>query len=219
MALKQIKQTVTTLAIALSVIVACQKEEAITQDSDDVDEEPQTVTVADTLFPSCWLPAYPGSYWVFDNGDTVHATGYYQENLLHPAPAYPSDPDTTWYVPRYDGESVFYDEMRGFTGTGYHYVFDQVGASSQFGNQYTVVKVQCLAMDSILTINGVTYDSVQVVAGTVGNSVPSNVTDAGWYSYKCYVKNIGIVRTGQYHQDSTTHYDIKDLVEHQINWP
>ncbi|NOZ47790.1 MAG: hypothetical protein GXO79_13565 [Chlorobi bacterium] len=51
----------------------------------------------ETLYPKAYFPAYPGSYWIYSNGQTKTTDAYYRLHTIN---------STDYYVPVYEGEIV-----------------------------------------------------------------------------------------------------------------
>lgn len=54
--------------------------------------DPSLVAVFDTIQPLEYFPAFPGSYWVYDNDDTLKVAGQY-ENYIFNSAGYTAVPD------------------------------------------------------------------------------------------------------------------------------
>jgi len=77
--------------------------------NDSLDIEP--ISTYDTIFPKSYLPAYPGSYWIYNNGDTIKTNSgyilsttkrpYYNENTFI---LYDCIPIDTAFFPIYNYE-------------------------------------------------------------------------------------------------------------------
>ncbi|MGC8865366.1 MAG: hypothetical protein ACP5O2_06555 [Bacteroidales bacterium] len=83
-------------AILLVGILSCNKEE---------NPQPQTKTY-DTLFPHPALPTWPGSYWVYNTGDTLKALDY--KLIVYNKAAYDALPEyDTLVVVRLQVKNIF----------------------------------------------------------------------------------------------------------------
>ena len=55
-------------------------------------DKPENVIIYDTIMPLEYFPAFPGSYWIYDNGDTLIVTGQYEKYVFNSA-GYSAEPD------------------------------------------------------------------------------------------------------------------------------
>ena len=216
------------LCFALVGIISCKKDSQLADtNSPNQHQTPLAYspsqmpqTVFDTLHPCCWIPAYPGSYWTYSDGSTINATGY---ELDHEYTAsIQCIPDVQYFVPQYDGYSLFCNRRLAFTSYCYSHaiVFDSTGQSDGYGSQYQTFMYECITIDTSLVLNGVYYDSVQVVGYLVTQGSPYPYPSQGdYYQAKFYKKNIGLIGTGMSHPDSSEYYDIVSLTQYSINWP
>lgn len=186
---------------------------------EDEDSTPvQPPTIIDTLYPSNWLPAYTGSYWVYDQFDTVKIGNYKLDSLRKPVPfMMPYDYYTSVYVPVFDGISVFGDKFKhGYYELGYNFAFDYVGQSSSVSNQYNYYKAKCLVQDTVMVVNSVQYDSVQVVVYWYGNPPATTYPNTVNYQKNYFAKNTGIILQ-EFYQGDTLHHQ-RVLTDYYINW-
>lgn len=170
----------------------------------------------DTIFPNSYFPAYPGSYWRYlnANNDTV---------LIETSSEYELDRYTFYlniysdyyYVPFYNGIPIYeYKEHLAPTSFGHQdplvrIVSDtlMVGnswVSGPWGDHPQRRRV-IVAMDTVVTINGIDYGPTIVVAEYVPDFT-------FWKKY--YTKDIGIVKEEWFGYD-TLHS--KHILDYYIN--
>lgn len=106
--LKQLS-TLCSMFIVLFLFFSCSKKEI--QDIEETEESEETEVIIvpsyDTIFPSEYLPAYPGSWWKYDNGETIKIdSGYHLRNILTPDCAGSWD-TLTVYLPRMNNTRMF----------------------------------------------------------------------------------------------------------------
>jgi len=69
--------------------------------------EPAPTVVFDTIFPGEYFPAFPGSWWLFDNGDTMKVAGRYEVFVFNAA-GYTAEPDyDTLVLPKLIPNGIF----------------------------------------------------------------------------------------------------------------
>jgi hypothetical protein len=178
---------------------SCSKEDAIEEEN----QVEFTQIGYPRLNPTCWLPCYPGSFWVYDNGDTIFATGWKLDSLKRPSWYSSPDPyEDPYFVPVYNGVEVFGDQVTSSVGTGLTFVFDTVGDQHNAGNQYSLSANQCLAYDTSMMVNGVQYDPVQVVVSWHAQQPLPTWYNTNWYTKKYYAKDVGMIYIENFEGDS-----------------
>jgi hypothetical protein len=95
--------------ILFFLFFSCSKKEI--QDVEEKEETEQTDEIIipgyDTIFPSEFFPAYPGSWWEYDNGETIKIdSGYHLRNIMTPDCAGSWD-TLTVYLPRMNNTRIF----------------------------------------------------------------------------------------------------------------
>ncbi len=99
-----------TISIII-ILVGCKKEEL----PDPIDTKSGNFRGCDTIKPLSYLPAYPGSYWIYSNGDTIKTSDSYELHTLYEKawitseepPYYPVEEcveKETAYFPIYDNK-------------------------------------------------------------------------------------------------------------------
>lgn len=201
-----------SLLIVLMVIVGCKKEEAAQE------EEIVTETTIETIYPESYFPAYPGSFWEYEdsNGDTtrVETSPTYVLSYSQNGPNY--------YAPHYDG-MVVRKYLISTSATDYHsskwkrILPDELYVGNVFLQKYvhpsTDYSGTILAIDTSISINGIQYDSVIVVKesnGPNGNGTYHPL--ANMY----YAKHIGVIRTEVYNGSGTITNTI-DVIDYFVN--
>ena len=187
----------------------------------------------DTAQSMSYFPTFPGSYWVYDNGDSATIADEYQlcnhYQTYIPSWWYPvSEPPPSYkiYTPIYNGILPFSGQVRNYTfyPSGYN------GTTSQIFSEYSlswsnhpysevsenwVITKQDTLMDVLGTMTEVCIvrkHSETIWADSVYNSDP-----AYWGEYYYFAKDIGIFKKEhRAYPDSSTVYT-KTLVEYFVN--
>jgi len=166
----------------------------------------------DTIFPLKYFPAYPGSYWIYDNGDTLKVEGFekyiFNSESFDAVPKYDTlilpklvlngiynFPDTFAFVKGYAisksknsdyRDPAFKDILSTTQGSEF-----TIGAAFQ-GHKLTGKTIK---VDTTISIDGVSYDSVIVTiqfdyACTSMGDSPENCATIKEY----YAKNVGLIK-------------------------
>lgn len=189
-----------------------------------VSNEQSPVPAPDTLFPLSYLPAYPGSYWIYD-GDTVRANETYE---LHPLLKSNTD---NWekcdeghkvYLPVYNGyplaEYTFYCSR--FQFCSWQILSETENASwTPSYNQYGGFSRTVVSIDSTIALsNGAIYEHCIVVTHRAfiygGNKAP-------YYDVECYAPNVGMITRYNFNEMDTPSIKtcITELTDYHIQWP
>ena len=85
-------------------LISCENDNAL-KPEDIVVNDTNTV-VYDTIKPLEYFPAYPGSYWVYNNGETLKVDGY--EKYIYNTAGYTAVPDyDTIVIPKLILNGIF----------------------------------------------------------------------------------------------------------------
>lgn len=211
-----------TAFIAISALFSCEKN----------DKAP---VVATTVQPLPYFPAFPGSYWIYDNGDTMKVDGYFDYTFNSASytaePVYKTfklpklvlngifnDNDTYAYVNEYSiskaNESNYKDpafkELLSLTENTEF----TIGGASQ-GHRITGKTVKT---DTTITVANVQYNDVIVTIQydeaciTYGNGTPESCADIREY----YSKNVGLIKREKRDNISDVFVDDINLVEYYV---
>lgn len=71
------------LLVLTAALISCEKSR---------DTDPSVTAFFDTIRPLEYFPAFPGSYWVYDNDDTLKVAGQYEKYIFNSA-GYTAMPD------------------------------------------------------------------------------------------------------------------------------
>jgi len=157
-----------------------------------------------TIYPLPYLPAYPGSYWVYsqsNNTITVNASDEYvltsfKSNELQGTPL------DSFYAPVLNnlpwGENNFF--VVGYSTPvklGNHYSFvkilsDSLNDSWSY-NSYVVCSRMVNAIDSTVVVNNVTYSNVIIIEDHEEGCPTENSVIERFY----FAKNIGLIKYTQ----------------------
>jgi len=163
-------------------------------------------------WPKSYLPAYPGSWWIYSDGDTVKTGPNYVWAVI-----YGVDLSSQYYfldscyVPVYNGWGLYYYYSFPIPQNGYittTFLDETLGKTwCESCNRYIA---HCDARrvtkkDTSMQVNGIIYDSVIEV------QLGSYWQDYVWSDYKeYYAKNVGLIKKAPGN---------RNLIKYFINWP
>jgi hypothetical protein len=177
----------------------------------------------DTYFPGDYLPAYPGSYWIYSNQDTIKTENSYRKDTLE--------------TPVYYQDNIYAIEYCEFFECGYYPIYDH-----QTLRNYTLFPNYCTEsiklLDETLNKSWMTYNwkdyfiRREVTAKDVQISLPNskmydsvivveeNIETIADYGKKehYYAKNVGLIGIKTIHMnfDTLNTFDYY-LIEYKIN--
>ncbi len=175
------------------------------------DEEPPFI------YPKSYFPAFPGSYWIYTNGETkTVAPDYclhsYQQGIVSP------DFSDDAYVPRI-GQQYVYEYS--ITQNSTTYPLKKL-LSEKFDDSWVVndwdgneIKRKVVSVDDTINIDQYPYinDSVTVYSPVIEViEFSSNEGDTLWFSKEYYAKNIGLIRR----DINISHDSINAVVEFEL---
>lgn len=185
----------------------------------------------DTIFPDPYFPVYPGSYWIYSNGDTIRTfDNYRRTGVFHNYPSMlpgmyngPDDfyPDDSLYLPVWNSIPVlsyyFLSEPRNSNplkpiipeGTR-----DPVFTS--LDPRYNGEIITTATRDTSLVIGGKEYTGViETWTGMGETDRIDEFPDVGeMYYWRYYAKDIGLIKEVSYEGDG-----LGEIVEWYINDP
>ena len=154
-------------------LISCEKDNEI---------KPDDSVVYDTIKPMDYFPAFPGSYWIYDNNDTLKVADQYEKYVFNSA-GYTAEPDyDTLILPKlilngiYNGSDTFayvkensiskksnsnyrdpaFQELFNVNEGG-HFVFQGHHAgTSHYVSGYTI------KTDTTIEINNIVYNHVLI---------------------------------------------------------
>lgn len=178
----------------------------------------------DTIFPGCYIPAWPGSYWTYLDQDgietTITAGDWHLLSNYHPYSA-PNDTSHCCWVPTFNGDIMhgylvrFGNGMPGPNSSLWKRllpdsIYDGAHYSSYIQEPETQYNGDILTVDSTVTVNGVVYHDV-VVASIHYELLPP----LGFaYTLYFYVCDVGLIRS-IYVYDGTVSSQA-DLIDYHI---
>lgn len=180
----------------------------------------------DFVYPLEYLPAYPGSYWIYNNGDQIVTSSSY---VLHSYQSSLSSLETTEevYVPMYDGEYLYeYTITQNSTEYPVKKLLEEtVGGNpwmvSDFNGEPTMRAVT-KSLDSII-ISFPPYadpmDSILVFKDVlVVVEYVDSLGEDNWNLKEYYAKDVGLVRVEANNPyDTLNSIVIKELQQYKIN--
>ena len=207
-------------ALCLMAIASCQKDPEPQPVASTPTPAPTPPPQPDTIFPGSYLPAYPGSYWIYTKSvitstgtttgtDTITTSQAY---LLHSyvkftSPSVAPDTSDPAYVPYWNGQPMYeYGTPRTVNtvpslGSGqemYYLLSDTVGdisysSTGNYGDTYTKVA----AVDVPVTVGSTTYPLVIITEDY------SSFASQTWLWQKhYYAKDVGLIRSIRYSNPS-----------------
>jgi hypothetical protein len=178
-------------------------------------KEDTTQPIHRIIYPSSYLPAYPGSYWIYNNGDTIRCSDQYQVHALYSS--------WDWYqgqagavvseyvlVPYYNQHYLYHYEYLNSECTPYSSATDKImselpGDSWTSGgdphNYYSWTTYKILIKDTSVIINSLRFDSV-IILQLGANNPYYPVT-----GYEYYAKNIGLIKKQQLNSTTINEYN------------
>jgi hypothetical protein len=223
-----------SVLIFLLALTACKKEKDLspapqTPATIITSPTPSTSTappVHDTIRPTPYFPAFPGSWWKYENQQgiyTDHTEQTYQKDWYsyydHNTPYVPHNTDTA-YVPIYvsgtSRRAIWGSRERKHTTYDGTRLFTIINDSLALGAEWTFYYAQThmstrgrlLTKDTTITGKGKTFEHVMRVGYYTYNLYAQN--PILWWDY--FAKDIGLVRT-------ETSADTTWLVDYYINKP
>lgn len=183
------------------------------------------INVEDTIFPKEYFPAKPGSYWVFDNGDSITSESWEKVTIYKPlGDSYCGFIERrTAVVPKIN---KYFDFVWGDQGVInitedslgnriYPYFQDQVGAIGiekyywDAIDEYVKFQVGVIDKFDSVKINSITYYDVIKVS--------SGIYKTGKYGDYCthpifylFAKNIGIIQINRLPYQEDIYYNLVD---------
>lgn len=169
------------------------------------DSIPAWNPVYDTIKPLDYFPAFPGSYWIYNNGDTLRVEDNYKLCIYnHAYYLYPPDFDTL-YLPKFLPNSIYGDVfIMGYSITNHGSYKDPpfrgILSETEGGCFYVAslvdskVEGMTIKKDTSIMINNITYNNVIITIqyNTRFISPCSPEVYAGVKEY--YAKGIGLIR-------------------------
>lgn len=166
--------------------------------------------------PQSYLPAYPGSYWIYSNGDTLKVADEYQKYTFNSSDSEDGSYTGTVFLPQFLPNNIFYQDYSSYIN-GYAVSSQMSGApffnllSETEGATYSLEQHyggqligHTLKTDTAITVNGRAYSPVLVVvhyAKELCNDSPAVCAFVKEY----YAKDVGLIKR-EYKLDGQTEY-------------
>ena len=98
-----------SMFIVFLLIFSCSKKEIQDIEETEESEEREEIIIPsyDTIFPSEYLPAYPGSWWKYDNGETIKIDSVYHLRSIYTPDCAGGRDTLTVYLPRMNNTRMF----------------------------------------------------------------------------------------------------------------
>jgi len=172
--------------------------------------------------PQPYLPAYPGSYWIYNSGDTIKCDKKYRIHALYSywGIDYAAVTDSV-YVPYLLPNNLsvwtngyiygYYSLNNWYYYTGFtedkQQLFSEKSGDiwSYHGDNHFIAWDQVMKKDTTVLINNIKYDSVIVVSSFV--SPAGGGSKEVEIARKYYAKNIGLIKWQNSKQDTAVKYN------------
>lgn len=170
-----------------------------------LDTIPAWHAVYDTIKPFDYFPAFPGSYWVYNNGDTLRVEDNYKLCIYNDAYyLYPPNFDTV-YLPKFLPNSIYGDVFikgylitnhGGYKDPPFRFILSETVGASFYVASLVSSKVEGMTIkkDTSIIVNGITYNNVIITIqyDTHFSMYYPPMECAGVKEY--YAKGIGLIR-------------------------
>ncbi len=174
--------------------------------------KPDDTVIYDTIKPLEYFPALPGSYWIYDNNDTLKVDRY--EKYAFNSAGYTAEPDyDTLILPKLILNGVYnqYDSFAFVNGysiskpsnSSYRdYAFkdllaETVGSTFYISSSWTGHKNEgkTIKQDTTVFINGAKYNNVLITIqyDTYWQSMGVTIDNCS-YLKEYYAKNVGLIK-------------------------
>jgi hypothetical protein len=178
------------------------------------EDKPEDTVIHDTIKPLEYFPTYPGSYWIYDNNDTLIVTAQYEKYIYNSA-GFDATPnidtlvlpklklngiynpnDTFAYVKGYSISKAINSDYRD---PAFKFILSEAeSATFIIGGrwQYHQIIGKTIKVDTTITIDDVRYDSVLI---TIELDIACNEQglypiDSCAYKREYYAKGIGLIK-------------------------
>lgn len=215
-----------TLAI-LTGLISCQKNNKNT---------PGNTAIYDTVKPADYFPAFPGSFWVYDNDDTLKVADQYEKYIFNAA-GYTAEPDyDTLILPKLilNGIYNFNDSIARVkeysiskaSGNYRDPAFKEMLSTTEGGElimggafQDHQIRGRVVKTDTTIEINGIRYDQVIITMHFDNFWSGYGISETDYaFEREYFAKNIGLIKreVKNYPMDTVFQKDI-ELIEYKIN--
>ncbi|MCF8370148.1 MAG: SprB repeat-containing protein [Bacteroidales bacterium] len=184
----------------------------------------------DTINTSPYIAAYPNSYWIYSNGDTVFCnmiqkfpyiskTYWVDYSLSLTGIIYPID---SIYLPVLDCRPIINDKYLNYNWAFNHEIvlvstlIDQIFHNS-FDERVDMELIKAIAIDTSIEIGNQLYENV-IIMEQGGGATGSSFEDLWRYEKTYYAKNIGLIRKEHRSAEDSIYTNDFDLVDYQINY-
>ena len=191
----------------------------------------------DTIQPLEYFPAYPGSYWVYSNNDTLRVANQYEEYEYNSA-SYDAEPEyETLILPKLILNGIF-NNTDSFAYVNGNSISKRIGSnyrdpafkellSLEEGTLFTIggafqnyqITGKTIKVDTTIIIGGITYENtiitIEYDEGCVSGALTSPENCA--YKKEYYAKNIGLIKREKKNGLDTTYIADFELVSCFIN--
>lgn len=164
------------------------------------------VHVYDTIKPKEYFPAFPGSYWVYNNGDTLRVEENYKLCVYFQGGHYvPYPHNDTIVLPKFYPNSIYGAVfIRGYSitnlgGTSSEMPFSEILTETEGGTFYITPSYagnqnlgETIKKDTTIIVNNVTYNDVIVTYQY--NRIFMCSPEICGYRKEYYAKGVGLIK-------------------------
>lgn len=180
----------------------------------------------DTINTSPYIAAYPNSYWVYSNGDTVFCnmfkkfpyiskTYWVDYSLSLYGIIYPID---SIYLPVLGNQPIINDKYLNYLWQYNHEIVlvstlkDQIFHNS-YDEREGIELIKAIAIDTSIEIGNQLYENV-IIMERGGGATGSSFEDLWGYERTYYAKNIGLIRKEHRSAEDSIYSNDFDLVDY-----
>ncbi len=211
--------------IVLIGLISCEKDKEI---------KPIESVAYDTIIPLDYFPAYPGSYWIYDNNDTLKVADQYEKYIFNSA-EYDEVPDyDTLILPKLilngvfnptdtfayvNGYSISKERISDYRDPAFKYILSETEDSTfAIGGRFQIHQIigKTIKTDTSIIIGSATYDNVLITIelDLACHEQGGYPIDSCAYKREYYAKGIGLIKreSGGYIPDEnwTTDFELKE---------
>ena len=216
--------------VALIVVIgliSCEK---------DPETKPEDTIVYDTIKPLEYFPAFPGSYWIYDNNDTLKVADQYEKFIFNSA-GYTAEPDyDTLILPKLilngsynQNDSIAYVKEYSISQSSGNYrdpAFKEILSLNQ-GDELSIggavqghqIQGRVIKTDTTMIINGTNYENVIVTIHFDNYWSGYGMTETEYaFEREYFAKDVGLIKREikKYPIETEFKKDI-ELIKFEIN--
>ena len=202
----------------------------------DNETKPDDSVIYDTIKPLDYFPAYPGSYWIYDDNDTLKVADQYEKYIFNSA-GYTAEPDyDTLILPKLILNGVFnspqtFAYVNGYsisqsTGNYRDPAFKDILSVNQ-GDELIIggavqghqIRGRVVKTDTTIEVNGSIYENVIITIHFDNYWSGYGMTETEYaFEREYFAKDVGLIKREikNYPIDTEFKNDI-ELIKYEIN--